>query len=95
MNQFLREELTEILKETAPAASAITGSAVSKGNMSAYDFGSLRMAQAKALIECIGIAAEHGDDGLPSMDAVWGVIALLDDASTAFREERIAARGSA
>ena len=62
-------------------------------NIDLYDKGTLHMAQAKALIECIAIAAKDGDDGIPYEDAASGVIALLDSASDAFRSIRFPREG--
>lgn len=51
-----------------------------------HDLGALRLAQAKALIEMIGIAATFSPDTEPPMiDAASGVIALLEQAGEAFR----------
>lgn len=55
-----------------------------------YDRGTLRLAQAKALIEMIGIAAQYGpDSNIPAADAAGGVIELLEQAGDAFEKARV------
>lgn len=57
-----------------------------------YDLGMLRLCQAKALTEVLGIAAKHGDDGVPMEDASFGIIELMAQAEQAFRASYSSAR---
>lgn len=50
-----------------------------------FELGSLRLAQAKALTEILGMAVTHGDgEELPAIDAASGIIELMNQAYTAF-----------
>lgn len=58
-----------------------------------YDLGMLRLCQAKALTEVLGIAAVHAQDGAPLVDASFGIIELMTQAEQAFRASHAIAAG--